>query len=240
MLVDMVSRLSGFGITGKAAMADTWGAAHAFARSSSRLAFLVQPGESPGLLRRLPLLFLRLPGDMVEQLRRLGFERIVDIVGPAPRTLSAALWSGAASTVGSGDGTPAGTHRTDPISRPDRSFAAVRRTHRRRGNARAIHWQTGRGIMRTACRKRRGCPAPAICCFNRVDSEVQAIRIGTAKPNRDVKRLTRLLCDKLETIDPGFGVEAMRLCATLTEPFETKQVRTFAVGTKRRIWICPV
>ena len=62
--------------------------------------------------------------------------------------------------------------------------------------------------------------------FHRVDSDVQSIRIGTAKPNRDVKRLTRLLCDKLETVDPGFGVEAMRLCATLAEPFETKQVRT--------------
>ena len=59
--------------------------------------------------------------------------------------------------------------------------------------------------------------------FHRVDSEVQAIRIGTAKPNRDAKRLTRLLRDKLETIDPGFGVEAMSLCATLVEPFETRQ-----------------
>ena len=62
--------------------------------------------------------------------------------------------------------------------------------------------------------------------FHRVDSALQAIRIGTAKPNRDPKRLTRLLCDKLETIDPGFGVEAMSLCATLAEPFETKQMRT--------------
>ena len=26
---------------------------------------------------------------------------------------------------------------------------------------------------------------------------------------RDVKRLTRLLCDKIETIDPGFGIEIM-------------------------------
>ena len=62
--------------------------------------------------------------------------------------------------------------------------------------------------------------------FHRVDSALQAIRIGTAKPDRDPKRLTRLLCDKFETIDPGFGVEAMSLCATLAEPFETKQIRT--------------
>jgi protein ImuB len=52
---------------------------------------------------------------------------------------------------------------------------------------------------------------------------VQAIRIGTALPVRDVKRLTRLLCDKIETIDPGFGIEIMRLAATAAEPFATKQ-----------------
>ena len=33
--------------------------------------------------------------------------------------------------------------------------------------------------------------------FHRVDNRIEAIRVGTAKPVRDVKRLTRLLCDKL-------------------------------------------
>ena len=39
--------------------------------------------------------------------------------------------------------------------------------------------------------------------FHRVDNRIEAIRVGTALPVRDVKRLTRLLCDKIETIDPG-------------------------------------
>ena len=39
--------------------------------------------------------------------------------------------------------------------------------------------------------------------FYRVDNRIEVIRAGTAKPVRDLKRLTRLLCDKLETIDPG-------------------------------------
>ena len=45
-----------------------------------------------------------------------------------------------------------------------------------------------------------------------------------AKPVRDAKRLTRLLCDKVETIAPGFGIETMILAATLTEPLERSQV----------------
>ena len=30
--------------------------------------------------------------------------------------------------------------------------------------------------------------------------------------------MTRLLCDKIETIDPGFGIEIMTLAATVAEP----------------------
>jgi hypothetical protein len=40
--------------------------------------------------------------------------------------------------------------------------------------------------------------------LHRVDSRLEAVRIGTALPVRDAKRLTRLLCDKIETVDPGF------------------------------------
>jgi len=56
-----------------------------------------------------------------------------------------------------------------------------------------------------------------------VDDRTQAARVGTAVPIRDVKRLTRLLCDKIETIDPGFGIEVLRVAATLVQPFATTQ-----------------
>ena len=41
-------------------------------------------------------------------------------------------------------------------------------------------------------------------------------------PPRDVKRMTRLFCDKIETVDPGFGIEVMTLAATVTEPLLPK------------------
>ena len=56
-----------------------------------------------------------------------------------------------------------------------------------------------------------------------LENRIEAIRIGTALPVRDVKRLTRLLCDKIETVDPGFGIELMSLAATLAEPLAPKQ-----------------
>ncbi|MGD0104647.1 MAG: DNA polymerase Y family protein, partial [Rhodopila sp.] len=47
--------------------------------------------------------------------------------------------------------------------------------------------------------------------FERVDGSVQAIRVGTARPVRDAPHLGRMLDERLERVDPGLGVEAMRL-----------------------------
>lgn len=52
---------------------------------------------------------------------------------------------------------------------------------------------------------------------------MQAVRIGLAQPVRDAKRLTRLLCDKIETVDPGFGIEIMTLIASAVEPLGQRQ-----------------
>lgn len=53
--------------------------------------------------------------------------------------------------------------------------------------------------------------------FHRIDSRTEAIRAGLARPSRDARRLTRLLTDRIETIDPGPGVERMTLVASRTD-----------------------
>jgi protein ImuB len=53
--------------------------------------------------------------------------------------------------------------------------------------------------------------------FHRVDGQVEARRVGTARPTRDAAHIAKLLVPKIETIDPGFGVEAMMLVASLTD-----------------------
>ena len=62
--------------------------------------------------------------------------------------------------------------------------------------------------------------------FHRTDNRIEVVRVGMAKPVRDIKRLTRLLCDKLETVDPGFGVETMILAAPMAEVLTWKPVAT--------------
>jgi protein ImuB len=45
-----------------------------------------------------------------------------------------------------------------------------------------------------------------------------------AKPVRDRARLSKLLCDRIEKIDPGFGIEKLVLVAIMAEPLEEKQI----------------
>jgi protein ImuB len=68
----------------------------------------------------------------------------------------------------------------------------------------------------------------------RVDNTLQSLRAGTAKPVRDIPRLTKLLCSSIENIDPGFGIEKLSLAATMIEPFEEKQSISSAGRRNRR------
>jgi len=66
--------------------------------------------------------------------------------------------------------------------------------------------------------------------FERVDGSVQAIRVGTARPGRDVRHLGRMLDERLERVDPGLGVEAMRLVVAAADPLGFVQIGSSLVA----------
>ncbi len=73
---------------------------------------------------------------------------------------------------------------------------------------------------------------------HRVDNTVLALRAGTAKPVRDIRRLTKLLHDRIERIDAGFGLEKLSLAAIMVEPLDERQRRStisLASRTPRRV-----
>ena len=229
MLDDLVNRLAAAGVTAKAAVADTWGSAHAFARYATNdggKPFLVlPPGRFREPLMRLPIAALRLPIDMVAGLRKLGFDRIGDLADKPRAPL--ALRFGPQLHRRLDQATGRLNEAIDPVRPPE--LIEVRRLFAEPiGAAETLHRYTGK-LVTQLCEQleAKGLGARRLdLLFHRVDSQMQAIRVGTATPVRDIKRLTRLLCDKIETIDPGFGVETMSLCASLAEPFECRQIRT--------------
>jgi protein ImuB len=223
MLADLISRLETVGITARAAMADTWGAAHALARFAARPALVVPAHESGERIRPLPIAALRLSADTVDDLRKLGFERIADLLATprAPLTLRFGPELGRRLDQATGQtGEPIEPVRPPDIVEAQQLFAEPI------GAAETIARYVAK-LTAKLCEEleSRGLGARRLdLLFGLVDNRVQAIRVGTAQPVRDVKRLTRLLCDKIEKIDPGFGIEIMRLAATAAEPFATRQM----------------
>jgi protein ImuB len=223
MLGDMISRLEAVGIAARAAIADTRGAAHALARFAARPKLVVPERESADRIRPLPIAALRLPQDTVDDLRKLGFERISDLLATPRAALTLRFGPELGRRIDQATG------RTgEPIEpvRPADIVEAQQLFAEPIGAPETIARYVAKLTVKL-CQEleQRGLGARRLdLLFGLVDNRVQAIRVGTARPVRDVKRLTRLLCDKIEKVDPGFGIEIMRLAATAAEPFATKQV----------------
>ncbi|WP_456305598.1 Y-family DNA polymerase, partial [Gluconacetobacter sacchari] len=79
MLAEMVRRLRDAGITAKAVVADTLGAAHALARYGRARTLVVPAGETAAAIADLPIEALRLPDNMIEDLRALGVATIAPL-----------------------------------------------------------------------------------------------------------------------------------------------------------------
>jgi protein ImuB len=223
VLVDMIERLKAAGITARAAIADNWGAAHALARFAARPSLVIPAGASADAILDLPIAALRLDPAIVEALRILGFERIRELMATprAPLTLRFGPEIGRRIDQAIGElAEPIDPIRPLDLVSVSRSFAEPISA------AETIARYIGKLVMDLCAQlEARGLGSKRLdLLLHCVDARVEAIRIGTALPVRDVKRLTRLLSDKIETIDPGFGIEIMSLTATLAEPFGQKQM----------------
>jgi len=222
MVTAMVDRLAASGLTARAALADSWDAAHAFARYAARPVIVVPPGASSKAVLDLPIAALRLPRNMVEELRVLGFERIGELAGKPRAPLILRFGPELGRRLDQAMGRL--SQPIDPVRSPD--LIEVRRNFAEPiAAAETIARYTGKLVI-ALCEalEAKGLGAKRLdLLFHLVDNSIEAIRIGTALPVRDAKRLTRLICDKIETIDPGFGIEIMRLAATLADPLPPRQ-----------------
>jgi protein ImuB len=222
LLDDLAARLEQSAIRGRAALADTVGAAHAVARFSGGPA-IVTPGGTAAALAPLPIAALRLDVDTADRLRRLGFETIGDL-SATPRAPLALRF-----------GSLPGRRLDQAYGRLAEPIEAVRQPEANRlcrrfaepiAAAETIARYAGM-LVEPLCAmlETKGLGALHLdLLFHRVDNFVQAIRVGMAKPSRDAARLTRLLIDRLEAVEPGFGIEKMTLVASITGPLAYRQL----------------
>jgi protein ImuB len=214
MLATLVDKLAGVGLRGRAAIADTWGGAHALARFSARPAYISDLGKAAADVSRLPIIALRLAPDLVAGLRVLGFDRIGDLLAQPRAPLALRFGPELGRRLDQAIGRIA--EPIEPI-RPAALIEVRRAFAEPIGAAETIARYIGK-LAAQLCdaleQKGLGARRLDLIC-HRVDNHAQAVRVGTGLPLRDAKRMTRLLSDKIETIDPGFGIEIMTLTATV-------------------------
>lgn len=222
MLDGLVVRLAASGFEARAAVADTWGVAHGVARFGPSRIALVEAGAGEAVVASLPLAALRLPAEIVAGLRTLGFDTVGDLLARPRAPLVLRFGPELARRLDQALGQV--REPIDPIRPPD--IVEVRRAFAEPiGAAETIARYVGK-LVGDLCKQleARGLGVrhlDLIC--ERVDGRMEAVRVMTATPVRDVRRLTRLLTDKIERIDPGFGIELMSLAATLAEPIADVQ-----------------
>jgi len=225
MLADLVGRLTQAGIEARAAMAATHGPAHALARYRAQPMLVVDNDATVTALAELPIAALRLPPDLVIALRRLGFDRIGELAAQPRAPLTLRFGSELGRRLDQAYGRLA--EPIAPVLQAD--LLQVRRAFAEPiGAAETLARYTGKlTLALCAMLDAKGLGARRLdLLFHRIDNRIEATRVGTAKPVRDAKRLTRLLCDQLEIIDPGFGVELMTLTAVITEPLAFRPAAT--------------
>jgi protein ImuB len=222
MLTTLVEKLAGLGFRARTAIADTWGTAHALARFDARRSYVSEPGNAATDVGPLPIAALRLEPELEDSLRVLGFDHVGDLLAQPRAPLALRFGPELGRRLDQAIGQV--SEPIEPI-RPKELIEVRRAFAEPIGAAETIARYIGKlagRLCEALEQKGLGARRLDLIC-HRVDSRAQAVRVGTGLPLRDVKRMTRLLCDKVETIDPGFGIEVMTLAAPVAEPVAPKQ-----------------
>lgn len=222
----MLGKLAGWierlGFTVRLALADTPGAAWALAHYGGPFT-LVEPGANGAALSPLPVAALRIGDEAAELSQRLGLTTIGALY-PLPRRTFAARFGLAAVTrleqaLGELD-EPLNFRRFEAPLRETLSFAEpIARTEDVEGAFAIV-------IERLCVRLEREGKGVRLAhlAFERVDSTRQTFAISTARPSRSPRSLLRLLRDRLDGLDAGFGIERVTAEAERCEPLPAEQV----------------
>ncbi|MEC7256697.1 MAG: DNA polymerase Y family protein, partial [Pseudomonadota bacterium] len=217
---DLNARLTRAGLHAENAIAGTRGAAHALARHGGGI---VPDGRLIEGIGHLPVTALRVDPDTAEALVRVGLARIADLAplprAPLARRFGKGLVLRLDQALGQRDepvaAEPAPPHfgvrmtLPEPIGLQSDVMAGLERLLDRLCAKLAQH-QMGARRVRLELR--------------RVDRLSAQVEIGLARPMRDPARIAALFAKGVDEMDAGFGIDALRLTATVTESLAPEQI----------------
>jgi protein ImuB len=225
LAADLSRRLACQGIVHRLAIADTIGAAWGLARYATPEAapLIVAPEQTREALAPLPVAALRLDPAIVQGLHRVGLRRIGEVIKMPRDALARRFGEDITRRLDQALGElpePLSPIGEVPSRRVRLSFAEP--ISDPADLARAVERLTQDLVTRLV---REGMGARRLTLgFHRVDGRVEPIRIGTARPSRDPMHLAKLMIGKLDTVDPGLGIEDAILAAFAVETLAPEQL----------------
>ncbi|MEO1468534.1 MAG: DNA polymerase Y family protein [Pseudomonadota bacterium] len=223
MLEAVVAGLEALGLTATAAMADSRGAAWALAHhGAGTRTRIVAPGRAREALAGLGPAALRLDRATVEGLEAVGLTRIGDIAGLPRGQLARRFGLEVIRRLDQALGL-----EPEPVA-PTRAaphFATRLTLAEPIGLTADVVAGLDRLLERLCARleaEGRGARALTLTA-RRVDGADQTATIRLARPMRDPMRLRALFEPKVDAIEAGYGIDALRLAAPETEPLNPMQ-----------------
>jgi len=183
---------------------------------------IAAPGKTRTALAALPVAALRLNPAAAANLTRLGIRRIDDLAGLPRAALARRFGRDVVRRLDQAFGI-----EPEPITpaRPDIHFATRLSLPEPIGTEDDIMAALNR-LLPPLCdklkRHGKGLRHIRMELF-RADHSSESISAGLARPSHDPDRIRPLLALKVSTIDPGFGIDGIRLIAAQTEPLHPTQ-----------------
>lgn len=217
----MLQRLAAQNIPARLAIADTFAAAWALARCGPD-AVTIAAHDDARCLAPLPVAALRIDEAIADQLRHLGLKTIGHLTAMPRAALRKRFGAGLLLQLGRalGEEESALIYRRPPTPWIERAVFAVP-ISTPEDIARIITDLAGRLCAKLDEYGRAARRFDA--AFHRCDGEATQRNVRTALPLREGKRLAALFAPKLESVDPGFGIEIVTLTALRTQPLSHAQ-----------------
>ena len=234
LMASLRAALEDFGLTARLALADTPGAAWALAHYGADDPAAVPSGAGSADLKdalaELPVAALRLSADVADGLASFGLDRIcrlfplesVELIrrfGVEPvRRLDQALGRVEEPIIPLRPLPPPEARRAfaEPISTPTDIRAAID------------------GLLDDLClalgRSGEGARRLQLVC-HRVDGDRRTLTVGTSRPLRRKKPLLGLFAEKLDQVEPGFGIDEIVLASDVVETIDELQADWAAEAT---------
>lgn len=220
-LTDIYKRIRHFGYDIRIALADTIGAAWAIARFGKGSP-LVEHGAQTTALLSLPAAALRLEPAVVIQLEKLGLRQVKDFISfPRPslrRRFGNHLLQRIKQATGEEEEwiTP-----LQPISPYEERLPCLEPIVTATGIEIALQ-----RLLDALCKRLhlqgKGLRLASLHGY-RVDGKIETVSIGTTRPSCNAKHLFKLFEIKINTIEPGLGIELFTLVAAQVEEIAITQ-----------------